>query len=59
MTYTVESEDNSRLGFRWIPERAELQMKRARQPNTAEETRDLLVMAKSHPWAWCNLGKAA
>ena len=55
MTYTVESEDNDRLGFRWIPERAELQMKRARQANTAKETRDLLVVAQSHPWTWCYL----
>lgn len=55
MTYTVESEDNDRLGFRWIPERSELQMKRARQANTAEETRDLLAMAQSHPWTWCYL----
>jgi len=53
LIYTVKSEDNKRLGFRWIPERNELQMKRAKTSNTAEETRDLLSDAQRHPWTWC------
>ena len=58
MIYTVKSENEERLGFRWIPERSELQMKRAKPPNTAEETRDLLTAAQQHPWTWCYLKTA-
>ena len=55
MIYTVESENNEQMGFRWIPERNELQMKRSRGPNTSEQTRDLLSDAQHHPWTWCYL----
>lgn len=53
--YTTDSENNDKLGLRYIPERNELQFKRSKKTSTPEQVRDLQSMAVSHPWTWCYL----
>lgn len=53
--YTTDSENNERLGLRYIPERNELQFRRSQKPSTPNQVRDLQAMAVMHPWTWCYL----